>query len=136
MRSFNSLLISVVLIVISIPAVLASIPGEVISVKIPFDFKIGDQEYESGNYRMQLNADSPPVIIDMKSGRKRFLRGGTLKGATLNNSPHIVFDCYGDQRFLREIVGVRRGYTLRETKLEKEIREAGGAGPEKVVIQD
>lgn len=134
MQSYKSLLMGLVLIVTSIPFVLASAPAETISANVPFDFKIGKEMYESGKYMLQLSAERPPVIIEMKTGHKRFLIGGVRREANRNKRPQLIFNRYGSQNFLREILGANKGYSLKETDEEKAVREASGTAPVKVII--
>lgn len=94
------------------------------SVNVPFTFYVGDQVYPAGQYHFDMNSDARATasLVNLwapkgKNDRVIMTTPGTDKNATANQ---LVFNKYGEKRFLSTITINGYKATLKILDLEKE----------------
>jgi hypothetical protein len=95
-----------------------------LSVNIPFAFQAGDRTMPAGEYRVesalgvtrsfqrlrQVNGDAVMIFVTMP-----------LEARNGHSEPELVFNCYGETKFLAQIwTGDREGRQLFQSKHEKQ----------------
>ena len=98
-----------------------------VDVDIPFDFSVGDQSYEAGNYIVKVdrltNGTATLSIHDTKTDEvQRVLMNGNGEDAA--GDIKLVFDNVGGRRVLTRVRTPSRGYALVRTKAEKNAEKA------------
>lgn len=101
--------------------------------EIPFDFSIGDQVYEAGDYTIRVK--TPNYLANILAITNA--EGEELKSTALlesgdrskNDEARLIFDRYGDQYVLKQIVAPRFGFTTPKSKGDVTVRYQGGSKP-------
>ena len=115
---------------------MSALAAESISVKVPFDFQIGKQEFDAGKYRLVVDQSGPMKVIDLESGKESMISGQVPKGGIVNNSKiKLVFYRYGNQHFLREVHGSSNSLKLRESQAERMARAINQDRLAKVILK-
>ena len=98
-----------------------------VDVEIPFDFSVGDQSYEAGNYIVKVdsltNGTATLSIRDTKTDEiQRVLMNGN--GDSGVGDIKLVFDNVGGRRVLTKVRTPSRGYALVKSKSDKNAEKA------------
>jgi hypothetical protein len=121
-------------------ALLALVPvvgtaGET-TADIPFSFSVNGATLPPGEYRISPGVPAPGLVV--LRGTRAVLAVTIPTGIRDDREPHLVFQRYGDEYFLREVWTVGgSGYQLIETRAERDRREGrkgSAAVPERVVV--
>jgi hypothetical protein len=86
-----------------------------VDAEIPFAFSVGDTTLAPGKYDIGVTAASAgtaTVRISQKDGSGTWTVLGLLNGAAAQGKAGLVFDRYGDQRVLRQIILSHNGVAL------------------------
>jgi hypothetical protein len=73
-----------------------------IRVSVPFAFTVGKQDLPPGDYRVAVSGPSLQVTRIDAFGVSSVLTNFTGGGPNENQSPRLVFRCYGSRRFLTQ----------------------------------
>ena len=98
-----------------------------IKVNVPFNFTVGDKEFQSGEYVIQrAQPDEGDLILRVSSlDGKTSTMGMTFPvvGLELTRHEKLVFTRYGDRYFLSEVwaAGADTGRGLPKTSAEREL---------------
>ena len=98
-----------------------------VDVEIPFDFSVGDQSYEAGNYIVKVDSlttgTATLTIRDTKTDEvQRVLLNGN--GDQAVGDIKLVFDNIAGRRVLTKVRTPSRGYALVRSKSEKNADKA------------
>ncbi|HTS34275.1 MAG TPA: hypothetical protein VMH04_01310 [Candidatus Solibacter sp.] len=108
------------------PAVAES---ERIAVNIPFDFVVGNQTLKAGEYKV-VRLDSGVLELWGNQQQRRFAL--VVAGAPLANhkaNAYLLFNRYGDQRFLSKVaLSVDGNFDLLQGKREKQLASQANEG--------
>jgi len=118
-------------------AIAAASAQDIAKADIPFNFRVGSTLMPAGSYRIE-HVESGVVWINEVNGKSNAVAlAQTNSGGTAAPSK-LVFNRYGDQYFLRELLKANGAaqMTFSESKLEKRIRteEASLANEGKTLI--
>jgi|SRR5262245_14227956 len=88
-----------------------SLPGPILTVKIPFDFHAGESRFGPGEYVISLNGDASQDVntagsVKLESrdrGRSVSIHARRSAPAGRHAGPVVSFRAYGDQRFLASV---------------------------------
>ncbi len=89
---------------------------------IPFDFNVGQNTYKSGNYIIKLSrltANGLTLTLEDADGKPLENIFVTNTGLVAKGNPQLVFNRYGSQRFLSQVLSQDLGVSIRTTKTEK-----------------
>ena len=103
---------------------LAAQPGDNLVANVPFDFTVMDTHFAAGTYAITSGAVQGVLLIRGKqSGAAMFVIPIPTESGKIRDDAKLVFDRYGNQYFLRNILypGTNQGYGLRVSKLEREL---------------
>lgn len=92
-----------------------------VEANIPFHFTVGDKVLPSGSYTITSDSTSPYVIV-IRNGEQRFGIMSTVYADSKASKKNVlVFNRYGDQYFLHEVLCTTAGMNLEipATKFEK-----------------
>jgi hypothetical protein len=96
-----------------------------IDAKVPFDFNIGNKSYKAGNYVLRISYVSGGVstIVSLEDENKRHLQDFLVfrSGNSVKNNPVMLFNRYENQMFLSQIQTTEAGFSLKESRTEKQI---------------
>jgi len=90
---------------------------------VPFDFKVGGQTFQAGDYVLGLMNQTALTIRDMKSGNAKFISIMPRENNERLNVSKLVFNRYGDRYYLSEMITPTLGAEFRRTKNEVMIAE-------------
>lgn len=94
-----------------------------IRVSVPFAFTAGKQIMPAGDYRVTVNGSFLQLMnVDAKAV-SNMLTNYTGGGPNENQTPRLVFHCFGSHRFLTEawIGGTDMGHELPTSSVEREL---------------
>jgi hypothetical protein len=98
---------------------------------IPFNFSVGSNQFEAGDYRLHTEgAQGAFLALSKTDGETKFtlLLPGVNDDAT-NRGPYLVFHRYGTEAFLTRVVfSNAETYNLPRTSREKEILAGATSG--------
>ncbi len=108
------------------------------SIKVPFDFYIGDTKCPAGTYKFNQPSRTVQMTYDSSDAKKngRLWTSGLPPKAELGlqKKTWLVFNKYGDEYFLSEVWLSSVGSQMPTSKREKELVKSG-ASAEKHVIE-
>jgi len=102
---------------------------------VPFDFKVGGQTFQAGDYVLGLMNPTALTIRDMKSGNAKFISIMPRENNERLNVSKLVFNRYGDRYYLSEMITPTLGAEFRKTKNEVLIAEKQKSKPEAVAVK-
>ena len=122
---------------------LSAVPGRTqilknLRVTIPFNFSVGDKEFEAGDYIIQRAGETGSLIIRNEGGHgQQFVFGIPMETNKTGNRERLVFHRYGNQYFLSQIwlSGDEDGHKLVRGAQEKNAAAKQPASDEAVVGQ-
>lgn len=105
----------------------AQLPGVPIRANIPFDFIVRGKTLPAGNYEIQRIADEPGSLLLRNVNYKHdhiVFETESMEGRRIPNHNVLVFNRYGDEYFLSEVVtaGEQTGRELAPTHAERNLR--------------
>jgi hypothetical protein len=74
-----------------------------IRVGVPHDFTIGDQQLPAGDYRVNVFYDSIVQVARIGGAMVATAVTTPVSGQKMDQSPRLVFHCYGTHCFLSEV---------------------------------
>ena len=101
---------------------------------VPFDFKVGGQTFQAGDYVLGLMNPTALTIRDMKSGNAKFISIMPRENNERLNVSKLVFNRYGDRYYLSEMITPTLGAEFRKTKNEVLIAEKQKSKSETVAV--
>jgi len=86
-------------------SVLAAAAAENLTLVVPFDFTVGTTDFQAGGYRISLDEPSAGMVTIQaeKGGSRASVFSRPVSGHVLD-TPTIMFDVYGEKRFLSRIL--------------------------------
>ena len=91
--------------------------------QIPFDFNVGNKTYQAGDYKISLyNPSGLCAILKLENTETRdFIQLNVLTNGSRSrmNKTSLMFDQYGDQYSLSEVVSDDYGVSVTKTKAQK-----------------
>ena len=91
--------------------------------QIPFDFNVGNKTYKAGDYKLSLyNATGLCAVLKLvNTENHEFIQLNVLGNGSRSrmNKTSLMFDQYGDQYNLSELVSDDYGMTVTKTKAQK-----------------
>lgn len=122
MRKQSLQLFAVAMILSVSAAIVSAMPDrrDTFNIEVPFEFQVGDQVFEAGEYQVYRYEQQRIVIQNRKTGVERFYLGvfdGDYELGNLNYA--LRFHKYGDMHFLRNISARGADFDLPRTKAEK-----------------
>ena len=100
---------------------------------IPFDFTIGEETYEAGNYIISLKSPNylaTVLTIRKKKGRDLLVTAVTRNGnRSKKKKSRLVFDRYGDHYILNQVVSPGFGFSAPQSEPVIEVWVEEGAKP-------
>ena len=115
---------------------LAAQPGYNLVANVPFDFTVMDKHFAAGTYTLTTDTlQSLLLIRGRQSGAAMFVMALPTESGKIRDDAKLVFDRFGDQYFLRNILyaGTNQGYQLRVSKAERELAR-NLRGPEQTTL--
>jgi hypothetical protein len=101
---------------------------------IPFDFKIGQKTYQSGEYTLGWS-EGVLKIQNRRNGKARLILMNPGKTSRDANVSKLVFDRLNDQYFLSEIITPGGGAKFRKSKREERLAKEAKPLTETVALQ-
>lgn len=92
--------------------------------KIPFEFNVGQKSYPAGDYVIKVKKiASGATVFSLEDKKGNQLENGivTVNGDVAKDEPNLVFNRYENQRFLTKILTEDRGFTVPESKVERNV---------------
>lgn len=117
-------------LILSVTAVIVSAgsaeKANSITFDVPFDFQIGNDRFEKGEYRVTRENQNTVLIESLEGTDAKFLLAGRTN-ARLSSFDHskLTFYKYGDRYFLREVNSPAISAYIGESKDEKAVRKEG-----------
>jgi hypothetical protein len=131
-RILFAVALGVGLVGLATPSHASALTGEKIDVKVPFAFQVGGIDLPAGRYVVQQADIHAPELLTLESrdtGRTVLLLTDSGYADQPVRKAHMVFDRYGNQRFLRALwLPNEQGLVFSMSPAE--IRAARAAGPE------
>jgi hypothetical protein len=122
--TFCAAVAAVTLITLGIPAAVQA-QSQGLTVKIPFEFYVGDQLLSPGTYAVWKTGTGGAVTISDRNGHSVVTLTNAVRrpNARNANSSLLVFKVYGERRFLTEVrwEGYMDARGIPPAKLELEI---------------
>ncbi len=117
-------------------SVIAAQAQTVVSAKahIPFDFKIGQKTYQSGDYNLGWT-QSVIKIQNRQNGKPRLVLMNPGEVSQEMNVSKLVFERFNDQCFLAEIITPNGNTKFRKSKLEERLAKEVKPFRETVAMQ-
>ena len=120
----------------------AQLPGVPIRANIPFDFIVRGKTLPAGNYEIERVTDEPGSLLLRNVNYKHdhiVFETESMEGRRIANHNVLVFNRYGDEYFLSEVVtaGEQTGRELAPTKTERSLKREmakNQAQPESVTV--
>jgi len=125
--------IAIVALAFLVTAGSALAQGHAVKATVPFDFAVGDSRLPAGTYTIS-SADagtSTALVIRSDAGNTTILAVASANGKQ-SKTGKLVFDKYGDQYFMREILSPNAEMNLQLplSKAEKRIEQ------QEAILQD
>lgn len=106
--------------------------------KIPFNFKIGKTTFKAGNYVIYLSSlNQLAMHFSVKNQKNRNAKdiAVLINGSrSLTNNSILMFDRYGDQYALKQIVSPDFGLSIPNSKVKKRLARKFGQPEESVAV--
>ena len=132
MKNFKLLLSAVFAMFVALTPAFAQTGA--IRVSVPFAFTVGKQTLPAGDYRVAAHGSALELIGLNAPGASNVLTNYTGGGPNENQTPRLVFHCYGIHRFLTQawIGETAMGHELATSPAELEL--ARSTPPDRTVI--
>ena len=128
---------ALMLLFVPLIAVAQMKPTERIVTQVPFKYMVGDTAMPAGECTVLLANENNSVLLVGSTVAKHWVYAPTTPNLGKKASDAaLTFHRYGDQYFLTEVrVGNSRSiYTVKPTKLEKELRAQSVSGTEEILL--
>ncbi len=106
---------------------------------VPFDFKVGGQSFQAGDYVLGLTNPSSNnqalTIREMNSGEAKIIMMIPKENNERLNVSKLVFNRYDDRYYLSEMITPTLGAEFRKTKNEVMIAEKQKSKSETVAVK-
>lgn|SRR5690606_23876395 len=117
-------IVSFLALVFAIAGVEASAQSSIkIDATIPYDFQVGDEQFEAGKYVMRVRrmTNGAGDLIELRDSRHRVVWESFAleNGKTGSGKANLVFDKSGSIAKLTEIRTGERGYSISTDKTER-----------------
>ncbi len=121
---------------VMILSIIAAQAQTVVSTKshIPFDFKIGQKTYRSGDYNLGWTQS----VIKIQNRENRMARLVLMNTGEVSQEMNVfklVFERFNDQYFLAEIITPNGSTKFRKSKLEERLAKEGKPFRETIAMQ-
>jgi hypothetical protein len=103
---------------------------------IPFDFKIGKKNYQSGEYTLGWTTQGVLMIQNRQNGKARVALMNPGNVSREPNVSKLVFERFNDQYFLAEIITPNGSTKFRKSKLEERLAKERRPLRETVAVQN
>jgi hypothetical protein len=124
MKSRILILIAIVAFATAVPTNAFGQMGKTVKANIKFDFHIGERVYRAGEYRIESISNMSDRILQFRSvadANKKQIIIATHSNEGKRQSPILVFQKYGENYFLTEIVlGTEWGYSIPRSRRQRE----------------
>jgi hypothetical protein len=105
----------------------AQLPGVPVRATIPFDFIVRGKVLPAGSYEIERVTEDPSGLLLRNVNNKRehiVFETEPVEGRRISNHNVLVFNHYGDEYFLSEVVtaGEQTGRELAPTRQERTLR--------------
>jgi hypothetical protein len=105
----------------------AQLPGVPVRATIPFDFIVRGKVLPAGSYEIERVTEEPSGLLLRNVNNKRehiVFETEPVEGRKISNHNVLVFNHYGDEYFLSEVVtaGEQTGRELAPTRQERTLR--------------
>ena len=112
------------------------IGGEVLKVKIPFNFNVGTQAFPSGEYSLKPLLPHTMVLRNQAGQTLTNITTNSVQSSEVPRTVKFVFNGYGGQYFLTQIwkAGDSTGQELAKSSVEIEMARKYPAG-EQIALQ-
>src|SRR5215831_2187870 len=112
------------------------IGGEVLKVKIPFNFNVGTQAFPAGEYTLKPLLPHTMVLRNQAGQPLTNITTNSVESSEVQTSVKLVFNGYGGQYFLTQIwnAGDSTGQQLAKSSVEVEMARKYPAG-EQIALQ-
>jgi hypothetical protein len=97
--------------------------GRAVRATVPFDFTVGDKLLPAGNYEI-TRISASAIEVQNRDQKVAIFSGATYSSEVSRNGSKLVFDKYGDQYFLSEVLCQPSAInvSLARSKAEKQAR--------------
>lgn len=115
-------ILSLVFVFSAISAYAQSAAVKQYDAKIPFDFNIGQKSYQAGNYvvRIEKLATNGAILSLVDDNNKRLQSVMVfLNGSVSEKDSQLLFNIYGEQRYLAGVTTPELAISLGKSKVEK-----------------
>jgi hypothetical protein len=103
----------------------------VMTIQVPFDFQIGEQELPAGKYEIKRNSQTSALLLIQSTERKTSVFVSTTQDGLSEKTARgsMIFNKYGERYFLSKITlrGYKNGYALPKSKTERQQRHLAEA---------
>jgi hypothetical protein len=102
-----------------------------VKANVPFDFTVGNAHVPAGTYTISSTGSQSIIDLRNESGKVHIFGAGYGDGKSSETSK-LVFDKYGDQYFLREVVCAHGEMSLElpVSKAEKRVQQLQASIPQ------
>jgi len=109
---------------------------KVITAEVPFDYVVNGKTMLAGECSITIKGDLQDALWIASENRGMFVLSHAIDSNTPSDMTKLVFHRYGERYFLARIEreGGSRGYELRVTKLEAELRAQNVAEKDVVLL--
>jgi hypothetical protein len=114
--------------------------ADALSVKIPFEFTVGEKTLPAGEYTIQRLRDTPAILVIQSAdrGSRAVIWTTPMDDSQSPAKTKLVFSDYGDRRFLAQvwIQGEKSKRTLAKSRAERELAKTASAKTSAVSLSD
>ena len=128
MKKHNGLRLLTAIVLLA--AASASAQTNLIKIKIPFDFNLGNISLPAGEYQVDKTDLGNQLVFSRKGSPGVFVSSDAAETFAASSRTKLVFHRYGTTYFLYQlwVEGQSQGQQLRLTRLEKEVASKDLAG--------
>ncbi|REJ77748.1 MAG: hypothetical protein DWQ47_15380 [Acidobacteria bacterium] len=125
-----------IILTVSAVAVSAGTASSTIVFEVPFDFQIGNEKFEKGEYRVKRENQNA-ILVESLDGEEStiILAGASSARLDAFTQSQLTFYRYGKTHFLREIKSPGISAEIRESKDEKSVIKQGYEKLAKVTVK-
>lgn len=138
--AFRRIIMSGLFLTLACASVSAQSIADLLSVKIPFEFTVGEHTLPAGDYTIQRLRDTPAMLVIQRADREtRAVIWTTPMDASQSPSKtKLVFSDYGDQRFLAQvwIQGEKTKRMLIKSRAERDLARSVSAKTSTISLAD
>ncbi len=113
----------------------AQIGGDVIKVKLPFNFSIGTQRFPAGEYSLKPLLPNTMLLRNQAGQTLTSIATNSVESTEALGSTKLVFNSYGGQYFLRQVWRAGNGTGREMIKSPVEIEMAKKYTPEQQIAK-